>query len=115
MRLNLPSGTAWLDKQPRVPEMLPTGNVKVVLIKFNDYQCPSCRMTWQLYRDVIAKWEAERPGCSRSRPVISRWKSSAVPEGRTGARANRPWRFALRKPETAGRRWKRGSTSTSPS
>ncbi len=53
---------SWLDKQPRVPEMLPTGNVKVVFIKFNDYQCPSCRMTWAAYRDVIAKWEADRPG-----------------------------------------------------
>jgi len=53
---------AYLDKQPRTPEMLPTGGVKVLFIKFNDYQCPSCRMTWVAYKDVIAKWEAAQPG-----------------------------------------------------
>jgi protein-disulfide isomerase len=35
--------------------------VKVLLVKFNDYQCPSCRMTWLAYRDLIANWQAEHP------------------------------------------------------
>jgi uncharacterized membrane protein/protein-disulfide isomerase len=52
----------WLDRQPRVPDVAPSGDVKVLLVKFNDYQCPSCRQTWVAYRDLIAKWEAEQPG-----------------------------------------------------
>jgi uncharacterized membrane protein len=54
---------AWLDTQkPAAPELLPTGETKVLLIKFNDYQCPSCRQTWALYRGVIASLEKEFPG-----------------------------------------------------
>jgi uncharacterized membrane protein/2-hydroxychromene-2-carboxylate isomerase len=53
---------AWMDKQPRVAEAQPTGSVKVLLLKFNDYQCPSCRQAWILYKDIIAKYEAAYPG-----------------------------------------------------
>ena len=42
--------------------LLPTGSQKVLLVKFNDYQCPSCRQTWAAYRGVIAKYEKEYPG-----------------------------------------------------
>ena len=41
---------------------MPQGNVKVLLIKFNDYQCPSCRQAYILYKDIIAKYEAAYPG-----------------------------------------------------
>ena len=44
------------------PSLLPTGAMKVRFIKFNDYQCPSCRVTWAAYRGVIAKYEKEYPG-----------------------------------------------------
>jgi protein-disulfide isomerase len=53
---------AWLERQPAVPEAMPQGNVKVLLIKFNDYQCPSCRQAHMLYKDIIAKYEAAYPG-----------------------------------------------------
>jgi protein-disulfide isomerase len=53
---------AWIDRQPRIPEAQPTGSVKVLLLKFNDYQCPSCRQAWVLYKDIIAKYEAAYPG-----------------------------------------------------
>ncbi len=53
---------AWLDRQPKVSEVMPQGTVKVLLIKFNDYQCPSCRQAYILYKDVIAKYEAAYPG-----------------------------------------------------
>lgn len=52
---------AWLDKQPRMPEVAPAGAVKVLLIKFNDYECPSCRASWVAYRDVIAKYTSKYP------------------------------------------------------
>lgn len=51
----------WLDQQPRTDATLPTGDTKVRLIKFNDYQCPSCKQTWLLYKDIIAKYEASHP------------------------------------------------------
>jgi len=52
----------WLDRQPTVADVMPQGNVKVLLIKFNDYQCPSCRQAYMLYKDIIAKYEAAYPG-----------------------------------------------------
>jgi uncharacterized membrane protein len=54
----------YLDSQTPVdePGLLPSGDTKVRFIKFNDYQCPSCRMTWAAYRGVIAKYEREYPG-----------------------------------------------------
>ena len=56
---------AWLDRQPKVPEAMPQGDVKVLLLKFNDYQCPSCRQAYMLYKDIIAKYEAAYPGAFR--------------------------------------------------
>lgn len=53
---------AWLDRQPKVPEAAPQGSAKVLLLKFNDYQCPSCRQAWVLYKDIIEKYEAAYPG-----------------------------------------------------
>ena len=53
---------AWLDRQPRVSEVAPTDGVKVLFVKFNDFQCPSCRGTWVAYKDLIAKYAAKYPG-----------------------------------------------------
>jgi protein-disulfide isomerase len=53
---------AWLDRQPRAADVAPQGSVKVLLVKFNDYQCPSCRMTWIAYKQVVDKYEAKYPG-----------------------------------------------------
>jgi uncharacterized membrane protein len=52
----------YLDAQMPVAELLPMGEAKVRVIKFNDYQCPACRQTWQLYQGLIAKYEAQYPG-----------------------------------------------------
>ena len=57
----------YLDSQMPVAEMLPSGAMKVRVVKFNDYQCPACRQTWQLYRGIIAKYEAGVPGRIRLR------------------------------------------------
>jgi uncharacterized membrane protein len=51
----------FLDSAPLTAEMQPSGDVKVRLVKFNDYQCPYCRQTWALYRGIIAKYEAAYP------------------------------------------------------
>jgi uncharacterized membrane protein/protein-disulfide isomerase len=52
----------WLDAQPKKDAALPTDGVKVRVMKFNDYQCPACRMTYMAYHDIIAKYEASHPG-----------------------------------------------------
>src|SRR5687768_1525406 len=57
----------WIDAQPRVPEVVaqtPPG-VKVFVMKFNDYQCPACRMTYFAYKDIFSKYEASNPEAFR--------------------------------------------------
>lgn len=34
----------------------------VVVVKFNDYQCPPCGSTYQAYKPLKAKWDKEAPG-----------------------------------------------------
>ena len=53
----------WLDAQPKVPAVaaLQPAGVKVFVVKFNDYQCPACRMTYFAYKDTFAKYEASNP------------------------------------------------------
>jgi uncharacterized membrane protein len=51
----------WLDAQPRVSDVMPSGDVKVLVVKFNDYQCPACRQTWAEYRGIVAKYEQQYP------------------------------------------------------
>ncbi len=51
----------WYASLPRVPLAVPTDGAKVLIVKFNDYQCPPCRMTWEQYKPVIAKYMAQYP------------------------------------------------------
>jgi uncharacterized membrane protein/protein-disulfide isomerase len=52
----------YLAAQPRVPVMVPSDGAAVVIVKFNDYQCPACGQTYRDYKPVIAKWGKEQPG-----------------------------------------------------
>jgi uncharacterized membrane protein/protein-disulfide isomerase len=52
----------YLAAQPRVPVMAPSDGAAVVIVKFNDYQCPACGQTYRDYKPVIAKWNKEQPG-----------------------------------------------------
>ena len=52
----------WLAKQPRVPVMAPSDGAAVVILKFNDYQCPGCGQTYRDYKPVLAKWAKQAPG-----------------------------------------------------
>lgn len=52
----------WYSSQPRVDVPATAEPAKVVIFKFNDYQCPPCRSTWQQYKSVLAKYEAQGPG-----------------------------------------------------
>jgi uncharacterized membrane protein/protein-disulfide isomerase len=53
---------AYLAQQPRVPLVVPNDGAAVVIVKFNDYQCPPCRQTFMEYKAVFAKWAKQQPG-----------------------------------------------------
>lgn len=51
----------FLDNAPRA--VVPVDvTAPVVIVKFNDYQCPPCKQTYELYKPLKAKWEREAPG-----------------------------------------------------
>ncbi len=52
----------WLSRQGREPLVAPAGSASVVLVKFNDYQCPPCRQTYMQYKPILAKYEQSHPG-----------------------------------------------------
>jgi protein-disulfide isomerase/uncharacterized membrane protein len=51
----------YLSEAPRA--MIPVDSpATVVIVKFNDYQCPPCRQTFDMYKPLKAKWDKEAPG-----------------------------------------------------
>lgn len=52
----------FMAAQQRVPVMVASDGAAVVLVKFNDYMCPPCGMTFSEYKPVLAKWAKEYPG-----------------------------------------------------
>ena len=50
----------WWDVQPKVDMPYSNDGVKVLLVKFNDYQCPPCRATYFAYEPVIERYK-DRP------------------------------------------------------
>jgi uncharacterized membrane protein/protein-disulfide isomerase len=52
----------WYLSQPRIPLIVPTEGAKVLIVKFNDFQCPACGQSYLLYKPILAKYEAEHPG-----------------------------------------------------
>ncbi len=55
----------FYSSQPRVPLVVPADGAKVLVVKFNDYQCPPCRQSFMDYKSVFAKYEASHPGAVR--------------------------------------------------
>jgi len=52
----------WYASQPRVPLIVPADGAKVLVVKFNDFQCPACGQSYQQYKPIFAKYDAEHPG-----------------------------------------------------
>jgi uncharacterized membrane protein len=46
----------WWDVQPKADVPVPNDGVKVLMVKFNDYQCPACGQTYRAYAGLIDKW-----------------------------------------------------------
>src|SRR5262249_30074842 len=42
--------------QPRVDLGVPADGAKVVIVKFNDWQCPSCKLSFFAYKPVLDKY-----------------------------------------------------------
>ena len=52
----------YWESIPRVSLGIPAEGAKVLIVKFNDFQCPPCRNTHMLYKPLVAKLVAERAG-----------------------------------------------------
>ena len=48
----------WYRLQPVVDVPIEMGSAKVLIVKFNDYQCPPCRQTYEQYQPILAKYTA---------------------------------------------------------
>jgi uncharacterized membrane protein/protein-disulfide isomerase len=53
---------SWLAAQPRVELGLPANGARVVVAKFNDFQCPACRQAYIAYKSIQQKYESQFPG-----------------------------------------------------
>jgi uncharacterized membrane protein len=47
----------WIEAQPRVNVPVQANGAQVLIVKFNDYQCPSCRQTYMEYKYILAKYQ----------------------------------------------------------
>ena len=52
----------WYTSLPRVPVAVPAEGAKVLIVKFNDYQCPPCQQTYVAYKPIIEKHLRDNPG-----------------------------------------------------
>jgi uncharacterized membrane protein len=48
----------WWDVQPRVDLPIDKEGARVLVVKFNDFQCPPCRQTYNEYKGILAKYTA---------------------------------------------------------
>jgi uncharacterized membrane protein/protein-disulfide isomerase len=55
----------WWADQPRIELPVTTEEAAVVVVKFNDYQCPACGRTFLLYEGIFAKYASSHPGAVR--------------------------------------------------
>jgi uncharacterized membrane protein/protein-disulfide isomerase len=46
----------WYEVQPRVSVPVDLDGAKVLVVKFNDYQCPPCRQSFLEYKPIIEKY-----------------------------------------------------------
>ncbi len=48
----------WWDVQKKEDLPIPDEGAKVLVVKFSDFMCPGCRQTYELYKPILAKYEA---------------------------------------------------------
>jgi uncharacterized membrane protein/protein-disulfide isomerase len=55
----------WYFSQQVVDPGIAMDGAKVLVVKFNDYQCPACGQSYHDYKPVFAKYAASHPGAVR--------------------------------------------------
>jgi uncharacterized membrane protein/protein-disulfide isomerase len=55
----------WYYSQPIADPGVPHDGAKVLVVKFNDYQCPACAQSYYDYKAIFAKYQAQHPGAVR--------------------------------------------------
>ena len=51
----------YWEAREKVPLAIPAEGAKVLIVKFNDFQCPPCRNSHMAYMPIIAKFAADLP------------------------------------------------------
>jgi uncharacterized membrane protein/protein-disulfide isomerase len=46
----------------RLPLVVPAEGAKVLIVKFNDYQCPACGQSYLVYKPILEKYAKSNPG-----------------------------------------------------
>jgi uncharacterized membrane protein len=77
----------WWEMQPKVDLPVSADGAKVVVVKFNDFQCPACKATYEGYKDILAKYTATgqvkyvlkhyplEPECNANTPTMNHFAS----------------------------------------
>ena len=52
----------WWDTQTRMQLPVASDGAAVVIVRFSDFQCPSCAATYRDYKPVLARYSAQYPG-----------------------------------------------------
>jgi protein-disulfide isomerase len=52
----------FMAAAPRIPLDIPRDGARVLVVKFNDYQCPACANSHMAYKPILAKYEEQAPG-----------------------------------------------------
>ena len=52
----------FMAAAPRIPLVIPRDGAKVLVVKFNDFQCPACANSHAAYKPILAKYEEQAPG-----------------------------------------------------
>ena len=55
----------WWEAQPRVDMLVSAEGATVLVVKFNDYQCPACAQTYRNYQRIFSKYRTSHPGAVR--------------------------------------------------
>ncbi len=67
--------TAW-NQLPRTDLGIPMDGAKVLVVKFNDYECGTCKLAYDWYRPVFDKFEQSQPGVVRALSKDYPWDQS---------------------------------------
>jgi len=56
----------FMATAPRTPLVVPAEGAKVLILKFNDFQCPGCGQAYLQHKRILARYEASNAGAVRT-------------------------------------------------